>query len=156
MNKPPEYYRERRLRRKKKKRERTKTISKKNCARTKEKRRILTGWAKMLRRYIPCKDCNNTYDASCMSFDHCRGPKKFLIGGGKISTKASFVREIEKCDIVCRWCHDAREHLRGLPSFQKLGNPTSRERVKLLLEKYTEENYIFGASSLFLDPSRRV
>jgi len=70
-----------------------------------------------------------------MTFDHVRGKKKHTMGNNSITTYRAFLREVEKCDIVCRWCHDAREHLRGTPSFQKLGDPISRERVKMLRER---------------------
>src|ERR1051326_1879448 len=62
----------------------------------------------------PCVDCNRTFPACAMDFDHVRGTKKFSISGSAhvgISIDRLFV-EIAKCEIVCACCHRVRTHKR--------------------------------------------
>jgi len=59
----------------------------------------------------PCLDCGLQYHIVCMTFDH----RDFRQKKGNISefimlhTFDELVAELEKCDLVCRNCHDIRE-----------------------------------------------
>lgn len=60
-----------------------------------------------------CADCGHFKDGE-MTFDHLRD-KSFDIAGAA-SARRSFARiykEIIKCEVVCRDCHDVREYKRG-------------------------------------------
>jgi hypothetical protein len=133
--KPADYYVERRKRRREKKRRKRTHQKEKSKEKLRKRKQFFGKWKTMLKKYIPCQDCGEHYATEKMTFDHVRGKKKYTMGNNDISTYKSFLREVEKCDIVCRWCHDAREHLRGTQGFQKLGDPISRERVKWLKAK---------------------
>lgn len=58
----------------------------------------------------PCMDCGKTFPYAQMSYDHCRGKKRFNLGGSLRGYDETDVRrEIAKCDVVCLICHAARE-----------------------------------------------
>lgn len=60
----------------------------------------------------PCADCGKTFGTeNLMTFDHCRGGEKlFKIGSATTNrTPSALLREMAKCDVVCRRCHDIRE-----------------------------------------------
>lgn len=63
-----------------------------------------------------CADCGLPHGRK-LTFDHLdAGDKNFNIGDPKILRRCSLMvlkREIRKCELVCRPCHDAREFLRG-------------------------------------------
>ena len=60
----------------------------------------------------PCLDCGEIREN--MTFDHVRD-KKYTIGS--ITRIGPFLREVGKCDLVCRDCHDKREYKRGTMGF---------------------------------------
>lgn len=50
-----------------------------------------------------------------MTFDHREREKKFKnIGALRASTPEVFDRELAKCDVICRNCHQMREYLRDM------------------------------------------
>lgn len=76
-----------------------------------DERRILVDAAKN----VPCTDCQRTFPAYVLDFDHVRGEKLFPIGRevGR-ATLSALIEEIEKCDVVCANCHRERTHQRKL------------------------------------------
>jgi hypothetical protein len=86
----------------------------------------------MLKKYSLCQECGINYPSEKMSFDHVRGKKSFNVSQGAHSY-GRFWREVEKCDIVCRWCHDAREYLRGV--FKTLRDPMSQQKLREMRER---------------------
>jgi hypothetical protein len=58
----------------------------------------------------PCTDCGET-DPIVLEFDHLEADKKsFDIGRGITRRSwAAILAEIEKCEVVCRNCHQRRE-----------------------------------------------
>jgi len=62
----------------------------------------------------PCLDCGQLKQISEMTFDHIRGEKIFNIANGSKKSWNQLLKEIEKCEIVCRSCHNVREYLRGV------------------------------------------
>lgn len=65
----------------------------------------------------PCTDCGNTFPWYIMEFDHVpeRGEKKICIskmGGSRSINAPSFLKELNKCDLVCANCHKIRTHER--------------------------------------------
>ena len=63
----------------------------------------------------PCEDCNIVWHPLVMTFDHRDRSKKFKnINALRVSTPEVFDRELAKCDVVCRNCHQMREYLRDL------------------------------------------
>lgn len=65
-------------------------------------------------RKQPCADCNKTYPAVCMDFDHLPGTEKGYPRKLSLSTWARGVSmkrleaEIAKCEVVCANCHRIR------------------------------------------------
>lgn len=63
----------------------------------------------------PCIDCNITWHPLVMTFDHRdRAKKKYVIANIRAINPKKFLEEINKCDVVCRNCHDIREYLRDI------------------------------------------
>lgn len=62
----------------------------------------------------PCMDCGIQKAPPVMTFDHRdRSTKKFKIANAaNKKSPTAIMREIEKCDVVCRPCHNNREFLR--------------------------------------------
>ena len=65
----------------------------------------------MDKKNIPCKDCNKL--KSDMTFDHLRDKKFTISGSWRSKSMGAIKKEVEKCEVVCRLCHDTREYLRG-------------------------------------------
>jgi hypothetical protein len=61
----------------------------------------------------PCMDCEIQFSSDKMTYDHVHGIKIFDIADGVRRTTGSLKREIAKCEVVCRDCHDVRERVRG-------------------------------------------
>lgn len=79
------------------------------CARSRERIGLFLAKAKDQ----PCTDCRNEFPHYLLEFDHCRGIKKFTIGGrGHSRTIGQLEAEVLKCDVVCVMCHKIREHER--------------------------------------------
>lgn len=65
-------------------------------------------------RNKPCADCHLLLPD--MTFDHLPQYKKcFGISGSLHYSFGQIQREIAKCEVVCRKCHNKREGLRRLP-----------------------------------------
>ncbi len=73
------------------------------------------------RRKSPCVDCGLSFPSCCMEFDHRQGRE---IRGrasdqaisnlkNRATSLTQFLREIEKCDVVCANCHNIRTWNRG-------------------------------------------
>lgn len=60
----------------------------------------------------PCEDCGEKKDISLMTFDHIKD-KKFDLADGPRKSWKIIQQELEKCEVVCRSCHNVREFLRG-------------------------------------------
>lgn len=64
----------------------------------------------------PCEDCGESFGKHSMTFDHVWGKKSFNISDApKLRPRISInelLDEIDKCEAVCRICHDERERLR--------------------------------------------
>ena len=78
----------------------------------------------------PCHDCGESFDKHSMTFDHVWGVKSFNIGEApnirpRLSTD-KLLEEIDKCEVVCRPCHDEREWVR-LNEENNRGGATSVE-----------------------------
>ena len=63
---------------------------------------------------VPCTDCGNKYPYFVMDLDHKEGTEK----EERISVLVNcswekFLKEIEKCDVVCSNCHRIRTFTRG-------------------------------------------
>ena len=78
-----------------------------------------------------CLDCKQKKSKSQMTFDHYRGDKKFDIASGPRVSWTKLSEEIEKCELVCRSCHNIREFLRGKMPLKKV------EDLSELLSRYT-------------------
>ena len=61
----------------------------------------------------PCHDCQRQLEPSQMTFDHVKGPKCFDLADGPKKSWTAITKELEKCEIVCRSCHNVREFQRG-------------------------------------------
>lgn len=64
----------------------------------------------------PCQDCGAIYvgEASgLMTFDHLPSREKKRFNVGRATTFKSLERELAKCRLICRDCHDAQEFLRN-------------------------------------------
>lgn len=59
----------------------------------------------------PCRDCGANHH---LTFDHVRGVKKFNICDARDKAWATLIEEVQKCEIVCFWCHERREVERGV------------------------------------------
>jgi len=64
----------------------------------------------------PCADCEGTFLAFCMDWDHVRGLKIRNISRMKTSNREGILAEIAKCDLVCANCHRLRTDARMVKS----------------------------------------
>lgn len=96
----------------------------------------------LLKEAQPCTDCGRWYPYYVMQFDHARGEKLFTMARiHKVGGREAFLKELEKCDLVCANCHAVRTHLRqdirqvplGRPGtgFETLGAPRKRRSSTL-------------------------
>lgn len=61
----------------------------------------------------PCMDCNKSFPAYCMDFDHRPGEhKEFDLGRATFIGLTRRELEIAKCDLVCACCHRIRTYSR--------------------------------------------
>lgn len=80
----------------------------------KNRRRERVKWFRSIKTGVPCTDCGQIFEPSCMDYDH--------IGNNKIENVARMVvhnfpkekilEEIEKCELVCALCHNRRTQKR--------------------------------------------
>jgi hypothetical protein len=58
----------------------------------------------------PCADCGGVFDPECMDWDHVRGVKRFNVKQAVASRlgRATLLREVDKCELVCANCHRLR------------------------------------------------
>lgn len=64
------------------------------------------------RKLAGCIDCGLS-DPCQMTFDHL-GDKCFDIADAPRKSLGAVLRELDKCQVVCRTCHDIRELKRGI------------------------------------------
>jgi hypothetical protein len=58
---------------------------------------------------VPCADCDGVFPPEALDFDHLPGfLKLFTIGRSMSRSREALIAEIEKCQVVCRGCHQAR------------------------------------------------
>lgn len=81
-----------------------------NLKRKKYKKRLLINNLKNK----PCMDCNKVKSLKEMTFDHIKGNKKFDIADGCRKSWNQLQLEIDKCQVVCKICHNIREFMRGI------------------------------------------
>ena len=80
----------------------------------------LYGWLKHKFEGIPCSDCEGVFPYCSMDFDHRSDEKKeFNISycGSALATPertSKWMKEIDKCDLVCANCHRIRTQERSL------------------------------------------
>lgn len=76
----------------------------------------IRNFIKELKEKGPCVGCDNFFPACAMDYDHLRD-KKFLIANAHnhVTSIASLMVEIEKCELVCAVCHRVRTHNRLHP-----------------------------------------
>ena len=68
----------------------------------------------------PCTDCNQSFPAYCMDFDHLPGQeKKFKLSESSFVNLDKIKEEIRKCELVCAICHRRRTYLRTNRSARK-------------------------------------
>lgn len=62
----------------------------------------------------PCIDCSKHYEPLLMDFDHVRGTKVANLSRAPADRwkKSRILAEIEKCELVCCWCHRTRTYRR--------------------------------------------
>ena len=88
-----------------------------NRCRKKQQREGIKILIKHIKSTNKCLDCTNT---SNLTFDHVIDPKMFNIRDAPTKTLTQVNRELIKCEIVCRSCHDIREFRRG-KGYDKVG-----------------------------------
>ena len=81
-------------------------------------RRIeLRKWYGDLKESEPCMDCGKYFPYWVMEFDHVRGEKvshvSHMVNSG--ASRSVLLKEIKKCDPVCKNCHADRTHEREKP-----------------------------------------
>jgi 5-methylcytosine-specific restriction endonuclease McrA len=74
-----------------------------------------------------CEDCGLQKEPYLMTFDHVKD-KSFDLADGSKKSWVDLKQEIDKCEIVCRSCHNVREFLRG-----KLRLTAVEDLAKLLM-----------------------
>lgn len=67
-----------------------------------------------LKSKIPCKDCGRLGFPQAMEFDHVGAGKEFNISNAIRwgYSRAKIDKEIEKCELVCAYCHRIRTYKR--------------------------------------------
>ncbi len=76
-----------------------------------------------LKEASPCLDCNRSFKACQMDFDHVRGIKSGTVSQMLSLDTGVLLAEVEKCDLVCANCHRIRTYER----------PSQRASKKLVL-----------------------
>jgi hypothetical protein len=57
-------------------------------------------------------DCGHTFPPECMDWDHVRGKKRYMVSSSPLPSRATYLSEIAKCDLVCSNCHRIRTQRR--------------------------------------------
>jgi hypothetical protein len=63
----------------------------------------------------PCTDCGNQYPIECMDFDHVQPVLKAGTISRMVKDASSvkkFIKELDKCEVVCSNCHRIRTRVR--------------------------------------------
>lgn len=85
---------------------------------TKNKRRknlLINQHLEKIKSETPCNDCKRFYPYFIMEFDHVPelGTKKLTISRTASYSKEDIIKELKKCDLVCRNCHKERTNERS-------------------------------------------
>lgn len=82
-----------------------------------------------LAKNVKCPDCNQVKDD--MTFDHLpQYKKRFNLASACKHGFGAVKREVAKCEVVCRDCHDKREVIRHQPTVM------INKRYKRLLRQF--------------------
>lgn len=84
------------------------------------RRRLAAAHVRQVKASTPCVDCGRSGPWYCMDFDHLRDKTmdvSRLVTSGP--TLATLEAEIQKCEVVCAWCHRIRTFTRN-PKLYKL------------------------------------
>lgn len=113
-------------------------------------------WLRDLKSYKNCADCNRILNPILMDFDHVIGEKKHNVSYMVVHnfSKEDILKEIEKTELVCLYCHYDRT-FRRLEERKKKNavkrfNKGSNKKIKLLkyeyINKYKESHpcYVCG------------
>jgi hypothetical protein len=65
-----------------------------------------------LKESSPCSDCNQSFKACQMDFDHVRGVKSGTVSQMLGLSEDALLAEIAKCELVCANCHRIRTYER--------------------------------------------
>lgn len=82
---------------------------------TNERRAERIRWIREFKAEQPCKDCGKIYEPFCMDYDHrpeeikIKNISRMVLDN---TPKTLIFKEIEKCDLVCVYCHNKRTHER--------------------------------------------
>ena len=71
----------------------------------------IADFVKHIKETTPCKDCGNSYEFYLMDFDHLN-EKKFNMGHARNKGFDQVKKEIEKCEVLCCFCHRKRTYFR--------------------------------------------
>lgn len=74
-----------------------------------EKAKKLKAWMLEVKS-APCTDCDKSFDACCMDFDHVSSPKLYNVASmfAHHYSREKIEAEIAKCELVCANCHRIR------------------------------------------------
>lgn len=100
----------------------------------------------------PCVDCHIAWHPLVMTFDHRdRAEKKYTISSFRTASPKTFKKELAKCDVVCRNCHQIREYLRDI-------NVLEIGEFKKSRYKYYERMvpYLLDGATIRLDAYQQV
>jgi hypothetical protein len=71
-------------------------------------------WFRSIKSGIPCTDCGQVLEPSCMDYDHIGDDKIENVARMVVhnATKEKILEEMEKCELVCLLCHNRRTQRR--------------------------------------------
>ena len=77
-------------------------------------------WIRSLKDGKPCTDCGKFFPPYILDFDHTgtNGEKEFTIANSVRNnlSRERILKEVAKCDIVCKNCHARRTYERSVSS----------------------------------------
>jgi len=71
-------------------------------------------WFRSIKAGIPCADCSQVLEPSCMDYDHIGDDKNDHVSRMVLDNtpKETILEEIKKCELVCVLCHNKRTQKR--------------------------------------------
>jgi hypothetical protein len=92
-------------------------------------------WYRDFKRF-PCVDCGIQYDPELMDFDHIKSKGKKLANVSRLvlnnAPKQRILDEIDKCELVCVYCHFKRTHNRIMAKAKPFEKYSIRRQNKIL------------------------